>query len=250
MVRRETVTVMRDGKPVKVKRRVVRRVSGVGNAAARQPLLGKGTRLVPRHVWEQQQESQVDAPVPKGFRPAWKDDRLNKQRAHQTLDGIYAIDLVWTRTLPRKLLVRSTGRDVTHKYPGLKYPYHSYDEMRAAGYNISTKDQAAKPAKKWTLFDKTKPQKKAVIATKSVTRAVPATPTKGRYVQVGTFKDEANARNTAARLQRLGLPARLGKLTKGGKTYRIVLAGPFAADQLGAALGQARKAGFHDAFVR
>ena len=37
---------------------------------------------------------------------------------------------------------------------------------------------------------------------------------------------------------------------QGGKTYRIVLAGPFAPEQLGAALNKARRAGFSDAFVR
>ena len=47
-----------------------------------------------------------------------------------------------------------------------------------------------------------------------------------------------------------GLPARLGTLKKGGKSYRVVLAGPFAPDQLNAALGKARRAGFSDAFVR
>ena len=42
----------------------------------------------------------------------------------------------------------------------------------------------------------------------------------------------------------------MGKYTKGGREYWIVMAGPFTGDQIGGALGKARSAGFRDAFVR
>lgn len=226
---------------------------------------GQQVRVVPRHVWEQQQADRLNAPIPEGYRPVWKDDRLNPKRAHQTFDGIAATDLRWTRTVPRKLFKRSTGEVVTQLYPGLIYPYYSYGEMQAAGYTIPDTGVLKQPTRRTVRLARKK--RAALVSTRSVA-ATPAAPVKvkrkvqakvqakahtsgkGRYVQVGTFGVEANARNTAARLGALGLPARLGTLTKGGKSYRIVLAGPFAPDQVGAALSKARRAGFHDAFVR
>ncbi|UYV36662.1 SPOR domain-containing protein [Rhodobacteraceae bacterium D3-12] len=258
VIRRETVTVVRDGKPVNVKRRVVR-VQPVAPAPAPAPVLTGKTRIVPRHVWEQQQRDKVHSPIPDGYRAAWNDGRLNEKRAHQTIDGAYAIDLAWTRTVPRKLYVRSTGRVVTDKFPGLIYPYHSYDEMRAAGFDVINPGPGVKLQKPRVIVRKAAPRKKTYVATKKPTNVAPApqakrklkaTATKGRYVQVGTFGVEANARNSALRLKRIGLPARLGKLVKGGKTYRIVIAGPFAPNQIGTALKKARSAGFRDAFVR
>ena len=65
------------------------------------------------------------------------------------------------------------------------------------------------------------------------------------------FGSEANARNSAARLQGLGLPVRVGTYQKAGKSYKIVLAGPFSnASGLSAGLSAARRAGFSDAFTR
>ncbi|MCR8722969.1 SPOR domain-containing protein [Frigidibacter sp. ROC022] len=71
------------------------------------------------------------------------------------------------------------------------------------------------------------------------------------YVQVGTFGKPANARATAARLKAAGLPVAMGKLTRGGKTLQVVLAGPFTSNaQLQSGLTIARRAGFRDAFAR
>ena len=154
VVRREKVMVMRNGKPVTVEKRVIRRKPAPGTRRVvilqrsdrpQVAVTGK-TRIVPRHVWEQQQAAKIEAPTPKGYRPAWTDDRLNEKRAHQTLDGYYASGLAWTNTVPRKLYVRSSGLVVTHKYPGLIYPYHTYEEMRAAGYNITDKGHGSRPA--------------------------------------------------------------------------------------------------------
>ena len=44
-----------------------------------------------------------------GFRAAWTDDRLNTKRGPQTLVGDAQMALVWTNTVPRKLVRVSAG---------------------------------------------------------------------------------------------------------------------------------------------
>ena len=184
------------------------------------------TRVIPRHVYEEQQRSNVKTTVPKGYRKVWEDDRLNTKRAHMTVEGIRQSDLIWTRTLPRKLYVKDTGRVVNNLFPELRYPYTSMADQNAAmGLTTSSR---SKPA--------------AATAPKAAA--------KGRYVQVGMFANPANAQRAAQRIAAAGLPARLGTLKKGSKSYRLVLAGPFASGQINAAVAKARSAGFADAYVR
>ncbi|MDU8929890.1 SPOR domain-containing protein [Alisedimentitalea sp. MJ-SS2] len=257
LILRKPVTVIRNGKEVTVLKRVsVRQVeAGMGGVSARTHQV----RVVPRHVWEQQQEMKSDAPIPEGYRAAWDDDRLNKRRAHQTIDGIHASGLTWTRTVPRRLIERSSGKDVTYRYPDLKYPYHSYAEMQAAGYTLPEAAQMEEKQRRKLFRKKAAPP--ALVSTKSVkprskaakpsnTRTKPKVTAKARYVQIGTYSVPANADKAAARARAKGLPVRLGTLTKGGKSYRIVLAGPYAANQAGAALKRVRRAGYRDAILR
>jgi cell division protein FtsN len=75
--------------------------------------------------------------------------------------------------------------------------------------------------------------------------------TGARYVQVGTFRNNANAQKSAQNIARMGLPARIGKRRQGGKTYLTVQAGPFNdAGGLKSAMSRLRGAGYSDAFVR
>ncbi|KMK66320.1 SPOR domain-containing protein [Puniceibacterium sp. IMCC21224] len=184
------------------------------------------TRIVPHHVYEARDDQVVT--VPKGYRPAFDDGRLNRQRANQSIEGYQATQLVWTSTVPRRLIDRRSGRDVTVKYPKLIYPYTDYATQNAA---LSTQSaQRVAPS----------------VAAAPLTRA-----NQGRFVQVGTFGVPSNATRTAARLQGMGLPVRLSNYSKGGKAYKIVMAGPFnSSTQISSALSAARQAGFSDAFVR
>lgn len=68
--------------------------------------------------------------VPKGYRKVWKDDRLNPHRAHQNLGGVRTMQLIWTSTVPRRLINQSTGLDVTAKV-ALVYPYIDYQRQQA-----------------------------------------------------------------------------------------------------------------------
>lgn len=211
--------------------------------------------VVPRHVYEQQQAARVVSPTPKGYRQAWSDDRLNTRRAHQTLKGKAQTDLVWSQTVPRRLLVRSTGRDVTRVYPGLLYPYTSEAEQ-AAALRQGAQIQRRVISTSGTTAKRTVRKPVAVQQRQTVRAAAPAPRKQAqaagkRFVQVGTFGVAGNAQNTASRLQRMGLPVRIGKFTRGGKQMRIVLAGPFAsAAHTNGALHAVRNAGFRDAFAR
>jgi hypothetical protein len=82
----------------------------------------------------------------------------------------------------------------------------------------------------------------------SVTKSTPAS---HPFVQVGIYGVKGNATRAAERLATVGLPAKIERATLGGKTYQVVLAGPFQDQSaLRAALQSARSAGFLDAFLR
>ena len=246
-VQRQPVTVMRNGQKKTVQQRVVQqptaapKISGketgqriiTRNSQTGQINAAGNTRVVPRHVYNQQQRSAVTNKVPKGYRKAWDDDRLNPKRAQMTVEGIRQSDLIWTRTIPRKLYGKGTGRVVNNLFPELRYPYTSMNDQNAAmGLTTSSRSKSAAAAT---------PRKQGGTAKSG---------TDGRYVQVGMFASEANAQRAAQRISAAGLPARFGTLTKGGKSYRLVMAGPFGAGQINAAVATARRPGFSDAYAR
>jgi cell division protein FtsN len=124
---------------------------------------------------------------PKGYRSAWKDDRLNPNRAG---NGQVAAQPV-VQPQPR----------------------------------ISTRSAPAQPTLK-----------------RDVIRA---------SVQVGVYRDKASAQSIARKVQRMGLPVRIGILNRGSEQLRLVLAGPFNSETgLNAALGKVQRAGYGSAVIR
>ncbi|WP_299296493.1 SPOR domain-containing protein [uncultured Tateyamaria sp.] len=240
----------------------IRRVPARTVTSAQSGTVGPQTRVVPRQVFDARQPDNAYR-VPKGYRPVWEDDRLNPRRAEQSLAGVARTRLIWTNTVPRRLIDRETGRDVTTTV-ALVYPYtDTATQQRELGTVtlvqrdgvlgkriVRNKAKARQP----TVSTRSAPAPvvKAPVRAKPKVAAKPAPKavTKGRYVQVGTFGQPANAQAAAQRIIRAGLPARIGKVTRGGKTYQVVVAGPFAQADLGRALARSRSAGFGDAFVR
>ncbi|MCP5036396.1 MAG: SPOR domain-containing protein [Rhodobacteraceae bacterium] len=144
------------------------------------------------------------------------------------------MDLIWTQTVPRKLIDTTSGRDITDRFRGITYP------------TIPSPAQiAAVAAGKIVLITSNAPAR--------IGSAEPANPvsTSPSYIQVAMFGVPQNAQRTVTKLQGLGIPVRIGNLTRSGKVYQIVMAGPFTQQaELNAALTQVRAAGFTDAYTR
>lgn len=202
--------------------------------------------------------------VPQGYRKAWDDGRLNVKRAVQTAKGIQASDLIWTRTVPRQLIHRPTGQDVTANFGKLMYPFTDLNQQKTYLAARDRLDIVARPDGAIFLVPKeatasvTRQMQKSNYAaastqapSQSKKRTTANVSAGAKYIQVGTFGVSSNATKTAARLKRLGLPVRSQKISRSGKSYTVVMAGPFSSrSALKSALSSARNAGFSDAFAR
>ncbi|MFG6582120.1 SPOR domain-containing protein [Sulfitobacter sp. 1A12779] len=216
--------------------------------------VGTQTRIVPKHVAINRVNT-TNVKVPKGYRKVWEDDRLNPHRAEQTLEGRADMLLVWTQTLPRRLVNKATGEDVTAKVP-LIYPYLDIETQRRKLGRVKIVERDGQVVKRVLRYRNAAPihrdarpiKKAPVYSSRSAPTAQPST--KAGYVQVGVFGSPANAQRAARQIAALGLPARIGKQTRGGKTYHSVQAGPIAGGSAQAALGQLRRAGYRDAYLR
>ncbi|MFG6516068.1 SPOR domain-containing protein [Sulfitobacter sp. 1A13496] len=216
--------------------------------------VGTQTRIVPKHVAINRVNT-TNVKVPKGYRKVWEDDRLNPHRAEQTVEGRADMLLVWTQTLPRRLVNKATGEDVTAKVP-LIYPYLDIETQRRKLGRVKIVERDGQVVKRVLRYRNAAPihrdahpiKKAPVYSSRSAPTAQPST--KAGYVQVGVFGSPANAQRAARQIAALGLPARIGKQTRGGKTYHSVQAGPIAGGSAQAALGQLRRAGYRDAYLQ
>lgn len=228
------------------------------------------TRIVPRHVAVKRVNT-TNVTVPHGYKKVWEDGRLNPKRAEQTLAGNAAMNLIWTSTVPRRLINQADGRDVTASVP-LVYPYTDFAaQQRELGQvtivqrngqllkrivrNVrGVVDPEPRQARVATV------QRAPVYSSRSAPQAAPkVTAQRARpkaevaargYVQVGSFSDAAAAQAMAQRVQRMGMPVRVGRYTSNGQTTRLVIAGPFGGqDDVNRAVNRLRGAGMN-AFAR
>ncbi len=209
----------------------------------------RGTRIAPRHVYENQLQSADLAGPPAGYAPVWTDDRLNRKRAHQTLTGKRSMEARWTRTVPRELKPGRLRAGTMVFHP---------DSARivrgpARQPHLSTRSRASeKPAAATAAQPR--------VSSKSAPASAATAPRPGKaarrqvthqYVQVAHFSDEGAMRAAAARLKAAGLSVRAGRYTRNGQPHQMLMAGPYKSpERLHAALAAARKAGFSGARVR
>ncbi len=206
------------------------------------------TRIVPLHVYEKRQNTtngriakgyqnvwkdgrlnprraerttapaviRQTAQAPAGYRSAWDDDRLNTRRVSGAAAGDAQTNLIWTQTVPRKLIVQPVS-----------------ENKQIVGLSSRNNEQPV-----------------STTSSRSAPEATPQAGGKPKYVRVATYETDASARTTAQDLARSGLPVRLGTVNRKGKAYRVVLAGPFAStNQAKAALAKIRGAGFKRAKI-
>lgn len=234
--------------------------SGTARApvAANTPItVSPTTRIVPKHV-AINRISTRNVTVPPGYKEVWEDDRLNPHRAEQNLKGRSQMLLVWTQTVPRRLIDRSNGRDVTASMP-LVYPYTSIAQQeRELGEvtlvkrdgklmkRIKRKPGAAQPV----YSSRSAPKKPTVQPKRKASGAAVAKAYAGKtLVQVGSYRNPANAQRAAQTIARMGYPARIGKNRRAG--VMSVQAGPFnGAASVQDAVRRLRAAGYGDAFAR
>jgi hypothetical protein len=234
-------------------------------APQRSALTGQ-TRVVPKHVYTHRLNTR-NAPLPEGYRPAWTDDRLNPYRAEQTLDGHAGMLLIWTSTVPRRLIDQRNGVDVTAKVP-LVYPYTDIATQqrelgtvtieKRQGFLVKRIQRNAGTYRAPTISSRSAPVKAAPAQAATAVRAAPKPrQAKGErisgkgYVQLGYYSGSDSAQQAAQRAKRLGMSTRIGKFTRSGQEMRLVLVGPFSTPAAQkSALAKMRGAGFSGAVLR
>lgn len=213
--------------------------------------------------------------MPKGYQTLLTDQNSQAHtRGVGTAQGQAQMDLIWTQTMPRRLIDAHTGRDVTAQLPQVRYPYTTVVSTRsyathASATTVRPAATTSKTRKKRRIRDEASPENMlkiedvsaltgltdivdiSAVEEGSVPKVAVATgkPASHRYIQVATFGVPANASRTVARFSASGLPTTTRALKRGGKTYAIVMLGPFRdSAALKSALSSARGAGFGDAF--
>lgn len=209
--------------------------SGAQASAAPVSNITDHTRIVPKHVAIRRANT-TNVHVPAGYRKVWEDGRLNPKRAEQSLSGRGHMLLIWTNTVPRRLINQADGKDVTASVP-LVYPYLDLDTQSRDLGAVTIVRRGGKVVKRIVRHSHAKPATRAPVystrsapAVEAVPRAaVKVTPSVGtkRYVHIGLFSTKAKAQRAAQHLAGIGMRARLGNVRHKGKSYLSVQAGPF-----------------------
>lgn len=209
--------------------------------------LPPGTRVAPPTY----PASNMKVAVPQGYKPAWSDDRLNTQRGVQTVEGMSQTRMVWTDTVPRRLVAATTqpveaGGRVT---PGNYVPVPIYNAPPAdyATGSISTRVSGTEHVSSRTAPTTLRP----VTKVKRTAVAPKATAASHRYVQVGAYANPDNASKVISSLQNMGFKVSSSTRTRNGRTVKTILAGPFSQQSaLNNALTRIRSLGYSKAFLR
>lgn len=156
--------------------------------------------------------------LPKGYKAVWDDDRLNPRRGVRTERGETTMRMIWTDTVPRRLVPES-GQDVKLQQAHIRY-------QAATG---------------------TKTASKNIRVAKASPNRTNSTAIVGRFIQIGSFGVAGNAKSTARKFHKMGLPVSMAK----SGNQSILYLGPFTSNSdLRVGMNAARSAGFNDAFIK
>lgn len=204
------------------------------------------------------QVTRTQPSLPKGYKNLLAEANPAARRGFGTPEGQAAMDLIWTRTMPRRLIDTMTGRDMTAQLPQIVYPYTTVSTKSYAANTAVVKPAFKKPA----VVDPASPLNMTALEITNIKDVSASTTTpapKGNvpatlraqfpFVQIATFGVPDNATRTRAKFSGAGWPTSTRVLNRKGKTLQIVLLGPFKDDgMLKNALSEARKSGFSDAY--
>ena len=190
--------------------------------------------------------SGMPSKIPNGFRAAWDNGRLNLNRGIPTAAGIVDSEKIWTENIPRQLISDVAQGNVYPVKRVLTYPFKSMETQE--------RFMAAKSALSLSLAqDGEISMNRSAVATRISLKSMPATGTHkdGQSIQVATFANPLNAERTSLRMAKLNLPTTNKPVTIAGKSYQIVLVGPFCDQETSkVALKTIHQEGFRDAFFR
>ena len=190
--------------------------------------------------------SGMPSKIPNGFRVAWDDGRLNLKRGIPTAAGIVDSEKIWTQNIPRQLISDVAQGNVCPVKRVLTYPFKSMETQE--------RFMAAKGALSLKVAqDGEISMNRSAAATRISSKSMPATVThkNGQSIQVATFANPLNAERTILRMAKLNLPTTNKPVTIAGKSYQIVLVGPFYDQESSkVALKTVHQEGFRDAFFR
>lgn len=180
----------------------------------------------------------ASATVPDGYRPAWEDDRTNPLRGVGTYAGDAEMALIWTDTIPRRLVTDEPDRGGLLAFLGTRDP-------EPVAQIDAPEERAVRTRATRAPVDFPANIEGALVAPEVVVAS------DHRHVIVGTFGARAEADRAYARLAGAGLPARLGMIERDKGTYFAVTAGPYAdSSELVDGLRAAYAAGFSKAVTR
>jgi cell division septation protein DedD len=182
-------------------------------------------------------------PIPPGYTAVWADDRLNPYRGVGTAEGEAQMRTVWTDDAPMRLVDEPRPGFFGSRPPAATLTAAESAAIRQP-YAVAPRAPAAPVV---TPAAVTRGPAPAVMTRPAASQAVA-----GRFVQVGSFADPANATRTRAALEARGLPVATREVRRSnGQVLRVVMAGPFGAtSEAQQALATARSLGFRDAYLR
>jgi len=91
--------------------------------------------------------------LPKGYTSLLAENARPAQRGVGTPEGQAAMDLIWTQTMPRRLIDVTTGRDMTAQLPQIIYPYTTVSTRTYAANTVA----GSAPRKKRVIVDPASP---------------------------------------------------------------------------------------------
>lgn len=199
-------------------------------------------------------------PLPAGYVSLLDEGKMRGQSGVGTAAGEQQMNLIWTQTVPRRLIDTFTGRDMTGQLPQYSYPASPTASSKSyfpagsgGGYPSGSTGSGSGGSGGGDEASPANMDSAGLVGELSnivYTSSGSAGQALGRqFIQVATFGVPTNAARMLAQFDAAGLPALSRKISLKNVDYDVVLLGPFTNETARkSALDAVRNAGFSDAF--